>query len=61
MAMLRVFAMTVAAGLMAEIASANAQDASAAYVVSYIEVAPSSARNAAAVLRAPQGSGKQRF
>jgi quinol monooxygenase YgiN len=59
MAMLRVFAMTVAAGLMAEIASANAQDASAAYVVSYIEVAPSSARNAAAVLRALRDTSRK--
>ena len=43
MATLRVFGMTVAAGLMAGIASTNAQDTSATYVVSYIEVAPSSA------------------
>jgi len=34
MATLRVFGMTVAAGLMARIASTNAQDTSATYVVS---------------------------
>ena len=62
MTMLRLFGMTVAAGLMAGIASANAQDTSATYVVSYIEVAPSSAqrgvRAARATRREPQGSGK---
>ena len=42
MAMLRVFGITVAAGLMVGTASAN-QDTSATYVVSYVEVAPSSA------------------
>src|SRR5262245_9869710 len=52
MAILRVFGVTVAAGLMAGIASTNAQDTIMTYVVSYIEVAPSSARNAATVLRA---------
>jgi hypothetical protein len=59
MAMLRLFGMTVAAGLMAGIASANAQDTSATYVVSYIEVAPSSARNAAAVLRALRDASRK--
>jgi quinol monooxygenase YgiN len=59
MAMLRVFGMTVAAGLMAGIASANAQDTSATYVVSYIEVAPSSAHNAAAVLRALRDASRK--
>jgi quinol monooxygenase YgiN len=52
MAILRVFGATVAAGLMAGIASTNAQDTIMTCVVSYIEVAPSSARNAATVLRA---------
>jgi quinol monooxygenase YgiN len=59
MAMLRIFGMTVAAGLMAAIASANAQDTSATYVVSYIEVAPSSARNAAAALRALRDASRK--
>jgi quinol monooxygenase YgiN len=59
MAMLRVFGMTVAAGLMAGIASANAQDTSATYVVSHIEVAPSSTRNAAAVLRALRDASRK--
>jgi len=53
MTMLRLFGVAIAAGLIAGIASARAQDASATYVVSYIEVAPSSARTAAvSVLRA---------
>ena len=53
MTMPRLFGVTIAAGLIAGIASACAQDASSTYVVSYIEVAPSSARTAAAsVLRA---------
>jgi quinol monooxygenase YgiN len=53
MTMPRLFGVTIAAGLIAGIASARAQDASTTYVVSYIEVAPSSARTAAvSVLRA---------
>jgi len=53
MTMLRLFGVAIAAGLIAGIASARAQDASATYVVSYIEVVPSSARTAAvSVLRA---------
>jgi Uncharacterized conserved protein len=59
MTMLRLFGMTVAGGLMAGIASANAQDTSATYVVSYIEVAPSSARNAASVLRALRDASRK--
>jgi quinol monooxygenase YgiN len=53
MTMPRLFGATIAAGLIAVIASARAQDARSTYVVSYIEVAPSSARTAAvSVLRA---------
>jgi quinol monooxygenase YgiN len=58
MTMPRLFGVTIAAGLIAGdliagIASARAQDARSIYVVSYIEVAPSSARSAAvSVLRA---------
>jgi quinol monooxygenase YgiN len=51
MTRLRLFGVTIAASLMAGIASTRAQDASAAYTVAYIEVAPSSARAAASVLR----------
>ena len=52
MTMLRIFGVTIAAGLIAVIGSARGQDASATYVVSYIEVAPSSVRTAAvSVLR----------
>ena len=43
MTMLRLFGVTIVAGLIAGIASPRAQDANAAYIVSYIEVAPSSA------------------
>lgn len=52
MTMLRLFGVAIVAGLIGGIASARAQDASATYIVSYIEVAPSSARTAASVLRA---------
>jgi quinol monooxygenase YgiN len=47
MTMPRLFAVAIAAGLIAVMASARAQNAGATYVVSYIEVAPSSARTAA--------------
>jgi quinol monooxygenase YgiN len=59
MAMSRLLGITVAAGLMAGIASANAQDTRAAYVVSYIDVAPASARNAAAVLGALRDASRK--
>ena len=51
MTMLRLFGVTIAASLIAGVASSRAQDASAAYTVGYIEVAPSSARTAVSVLR----------
>jgi quinol monooxygenase YgiN len=47
MTMLRLVGAVIVAGLMAGIAPARAQDTNAAYVVSYIEVAPFSARVAA--------------
>jgi quinol monooxygenase YgiN len=60
MTMLRLFGVTIAAGLIAGIASARAQDASATYIVSYIEVAPSSARTAAVpVLRAIRDASRK--
>ena len=49
-----------AAGLIAGIASARAQDASATYIVSYIEIAPTSARTAAVlVLRALRDASRK--
>jgi quinol monooxygenase YgiN len=51
MTMLRLFGITIAASLIAGIASTRAQDASAAYTVAYIEAAPSSVRSAVAALR----------
>lgn len=51
MTMLRLFGVTIAASLIAGIASTRAQDANAAYTVGYIEIAPSSAQTAVSVLR----------
>ena len=45
--MFRLFGVAIVAGLIAGIASARAQDASAIYIVSYFEVVPSTARTAA--------------
>ena len=45
--------------LIAGIASTRAQDANASFVVSYIEVAPSSARAAAGILRALQDASRK--
>ena len=59
MTMLRLFGVTIVAGLIAGTASANAQDITATYVVSFIEVAPSSARNATAVLRALRDASRK--
>ena len=60
MTMSRLFGVTILAGLMAGIASASAQDANVAYVVSYIEVAPSSAQIAAvSVLRALRDASRK--
>jgi quinol monooxygenase YgiN len=60
MAMLRLFGITIVAGLIAGIASAGAQDASATYVVSYIEIAPSSPQTAAvSVLRALRDASRK--
>ncbi|MGA8887197.1 MAG: antibiotic biosynthesis monooxygenase, partial [Pseudolabrys sp.] len=60
MTILRLFGVTIVAGLIAGIASARAQDASAAYIVSYIEVAPSSAQTAAvSVLRALRDASRK--
>lgn len=58
MTMLRLFGVIVA-GLIVGIAPSRAQDASAAYVVSYIEVAPSSARTAAVLLRALRDASRK--
>ena len=60
MTMLRLFGVTIVAGLIAGLASTRAQDASAAYIVSYIEVAPSSAQTAAvSVLRALRDTSRK--
>src|SRR5262249_40417590 len=59
MTKLRLFGITVAASLIAGIASTRAQDASAAYTLAYIEVAPSSARSAVAVLRELRDAGRK--
>jgi len=60
MTMSRRFGVTIAAGLIAGIASARAQDASATYIVSYIEIAPTSARTAAVlVLRALRDASRK--
>ncbi|MGA8823023.1 MAG: antibiotic biosynthesis monooxygenase, partial [Pseudolabrys sp.] len=60
MTMLRLFGATIVAGLIAGIASVCAQDASATYIVGYIEVAPSSARSAAvSVLRALRDTSRK--
>jgi len=60
MTILRLFGVTIVAGLIAGIASARAQDASAAYIVSYIEIAPSSAQTAAvSVLRALRDASRK--
>jgi quinol monooxygenase YgiN len=60
MTMLRRFGVTIAACLIAGISSARAQDASATYIVSYIEVAPSSARTAAvSALRALRDTSRK--
>jgi quinol monooxygenase YgiN len=58
MTILRLFAFTTAV-LIAGIASTRAQDANATFVVSYIEVAPSSARAAAGILRALQDASRK--
>src|SRR6516165_3103712 len=58
MTILRLFAL-IAAGLIAGIALTRAQDANATFVVSYIEVAPSSARAAASILRALQDASRK--
>jgi len=58
MTILRLFAL-VTAGLIAGNASTRAQDANATFVVSYIEVAPSSARTAAGILRALQDASRK--
>ncbi|MGA9198787.1 MAG: antibiotic biosynthesis monooxygenase, partial [Pseudolabrys sp.] len=60
MTVLRLFGATIVAGLIAGIASVRAQDASATYIVGYIEVAPSSARSAAvSVLRALRDTSRK--
>jgi len=51
MTMPRLIGITIAASLFAGIASTRAEDASTAYAVAYIEVAPSSTRTAVSVLR----------
>lgn len=58
MTVVRLFAL-IAVGLIGGITSARAQDASATFVVSYIEVAPSSARAAAGLLRALQDASRK--
>jgi quinol monooxygenase YgiN len=60
MTMLRLFVVTIAAGVIAGIAATRAQDTSATYVVSYLEVAPPSARIAAvSVLRALRDASRK--
>jgi quinol monooxygenase YgiN len=60
MTMLRLFVVALVTGLIAGIATTRAQDASATYVVSYIEVAPPSARTAAvSVLRALRDTSRK--
>jgi quinol monooxygenase YgiN len=58
MTMLRLFGVIVA-GLIVGIVPTRAQDASAAYVVGYIEVAPSSVRTAAVLLRALRDASRK--
>jgi quinol monooxygenase YgiN len=57
---MRLFGVTLAAGLSAGIASSYAQDASTTYIVSYVEVAPSPAQAAAvSVLRALRDTSRK--
>jgi hypothetical protein len=58
MTILRLFAL-ITAVLITGVASTRAQDANTTYVVSYIEVAPSSARAAAGLLRALQDASRK--
>jgi quinol monooxygenase YgiN len=59
MTMLRLFRVTIAAALIAGIAAAHAQDAGKTYIVSYIEVAPSTAQTAVSVLRALRDASRK--
>jgi quinol monooxygenase YgiN len=60
MPMFRLFVVAIATGLIAGIAATRAQDASATYVVSYIEIAPPSARTAAiSLLRALRDASRK--
>jgi len=59
MTMVRLFAIAIFAGLAAGIAPARAQDTAPTYIVSYIEVAPSSARAAASVLRTLRAASRK--
>ena len=58
MTTLRLFAL-IAASLISVIGSARAQDTNATFAVSYIEVAPSSARAAADILRSLQDASRK--
>jgi quinol monooxygenase YgiN len=60
MTMFRLFVVAIATGLIAGTAATRAQDASATYVVSYIEIAPPSARTAAvSLLRALRDASRK--
>jgi len=59
MTMLRPLAIAIAAGLIAGISPANAQNAGATYVVSYIEVAPSARTVVVPVLRALRDAARK--
>jgi quinol monooxygenase YgiN len=59
MTMLRLFGVTIAATLMAGIALVHAQDASAIYIVGYIEVAPSAQTEAVSLLRALRDASRK--
>jgi quinol monooxygenase YgiN len=59
MTMLRLFGVTISATLMAGIALGHAQDASAIYIVGYIEVAPSARTEAVSLLRALRDASRK--
>jgi quinol monooxygenase YgiN len=56
---MRAFGVAVFAGLIAGLGSAHAQDTGPAYVVSYIEVVPSSAQTAMSALRALRDASRK--
>jgi quinol monooxygenase YgiN len=59
MTVLRLFAATIVATLLAGITSVRAQDASAIYIVSYIEVAPSARTATVSMLRALRDASRK--